>query len=161
MRKRLFPCVFLLAATLLCVALPSTSYPLSSAIPTEFTVSPDGTATVRVSVVSSVGYVRDCRIDTRDDGLYLTFYSTYGLNNPNGARDTFTISCPQNAIEFSPTAAATAIILSIKSILKPRNGSRSESQQAGGGNFPPPACFLLLQRLGEAVLESDNAVKPP
>ncbi|BFL39967.1 hypothetical protein H8S45_01880 [Agathobaculum sp. NSJ-28] len=94
MRKRLFPCVFLLAATLLCVALPSTSYPLSSAIPTEFTVSPDGTATVRVSVVSSVGYVRDCRIDTRDDGLYLTFYSTYGLNNPNGARDTFTISLP-------------------------------------------------------------------
>lgn len=59
---------------------------------TDYTVSEDGSAmTIRVGVASSMGYVRSLKVKQGGDNLYLTFYSTLGLNSKLGAKDEFNI----------------------------------------------------------------------
>ncbi len=47
-------------------------------------------------VGSSMGYVRDCRTEYKDGGLYLKFYSTFGPNCSVCARDFFEVELPED-----------------------------------------------------------------
>ena len=59
---------------------------------TDYSVSEDGSAmTIRVGVASSMGYIRSLKVKQGGDNLYLTFYSTLGLNSKLGAKDEFTL----------------------------------------------------------------------
>lgn len=46
---------------------------------------------IKTMVYSSIGYVKTYKIKQDVDKLYITFYSTFGFNNPNGAKDNFDI----------------------------------------------------------------------
>ncbi len=51
------------------------------------------TITLKIGVSSSVGYVRNYKLEQRESGKYITFYSTFGgINSKLGAKDTFEIS---------------------------------------------------------------------
>ena len=59
---------------------------------TDYSVSEDGSEmTIRVGVASSMGYIRSLKVKQGGDNLYLTFYSTLGLNSKLGAKDEFTL----------------------------------------------------------------------
>lgn len=57
----------------------------------EYSLSDSGEMmTVRAGVAGSMGYIRDFSVKQKGDGLYLTFYSTFGgLNSSLGARSEF------------------------------------------------------------------------
>lgn len=58
----------------------------------EFELSEDGkTMTLKVGVSNSAGYVRKIKQTSGSTNGYYTFYSTYGINSKNGAKDTFEI----------------------------------------------------------------------
>ncbi|MDO4315425.1 MAG: hypothetical protein Q4C45_06575 [Oscillospiraceae bacterium] len=66
-----------------------------------YAVSEDGgSLTLEMDLASSAGYLR--AVDSREEGgaLYLTFYGTRGINNPNGARDSFSIPLPEGCREI-------------------------------------------------------------
>ncbi len=61
---------------------------------TEYSVSADGgEMTLKAGVAGSAGYIRKAKV--RYDDVHKTvlvdFYSTFGINNPMGAEDTFVI----------------------------------------------------------------------
>lgn len=58
------------------------------------------TITLHVNVATSAGYVRDMKVKQGGDNKYITFYSTYGFNSPNGAIDTFEVSLNKSATEI-------------------------------------------------------------
>ena len=43
----------------------------------------------KVNVSSSMGYIKDFRVKQESENLYLTFYSTFGLNNKWNAKNEF------------------------------------------------------------------------
>ena len=58
----------------------------------DFSVSADGSEmTVHAGVFSSAGYVRKINVSYDDHAVLVDFYSTFGINNPVGAEDTFVI----------------------------------------------------------------------
>lgn len=58
----------------------------------DFEISEDGTKiTLRTMVTSSAGYTRKLKVKQGGDNKYITFYSTYGINNSIGAKDKFEI----------------------------------------------------------------------
>lgn len=57
-----------------------------------YMISEDGNKMILdVSVMGSMGYVRNLKIKQGGDNKYITFYSTFGLNNRLGAKDKFEI----------------------------------------------------------------------
>lgn len=63
----------------------------------DYQVSEDGKSMkMKVSVSSSMGYIRDLKVKQGGDNQYITFYSTFGLNHKFGAKDEF-------EIELNPT----------------------------------------------------------
>lgn len=58
----------------------------------DFSVSADGSEmTVHAGVFSSAGYLRKINVSYDDHAVMVDFYSTFGINNPMGAEDTFVI----------------------------------------------------------------------
>lgn len=58
----------------------------------DFSVSADGSEmTVHAGVFSSAGYLRKINVSYDDHAVMVDFYSTFGINNPVGAEDTFVI----------------------------------------------------------------------
>lgn len=60
----------------------------------DFSVSADGSEmTVHAGVFSSAGYLRKAKVRYDDEykTVLVDFYSTFGINNPVGAEDTFVI----------------------------------------------------------------------
>ena len=58
----------------------------------DFSVSADGSEmTVHAGVFSSAGYLRKINVRYDDHAVLVDFYSTFGINNPVGAEDTFVI----------------------------------------------------------------------
>lgn len=58
----------------------------------DYSLSEDGNAiTLKVSVVSSIGYIRTIKEKQDGNKKYITFYSTYGLNSRLGAHNEFLI----------------------------------------------------------------------
>lgn len=63
----------------------------------DYQVSEDGKSMkIKVSVLSSMGYIRGLKVKQGEDNQYVTFYSTFGFNNKFGAKDEF-------EIELNPT----------------------------------------------------------
>ena len=59
------------------------------------------TITLKVGVSSSVGYVRNYKLEQKENGKYITFYSTFGgINSKLGAKDTFEISLDNSDTEI-------------------------------------------------------------
>lgn len=58
-----------------------------------YSVSEDGTfITLETFLASSMGYIRDIKTEQHDNGVYCSFYSTFGwLNSSIGARNVFNI----------------------------------------------------------------------
>lgn len=58
--------------------------------------------TIKVGVSSSAGYIRSVKETKEEDKLYLTFYSTLGINLKFGSKDTFDLDVSDiNKIYFS------------------------------------------------------------
>ena len=58
----------------------------------DFSVSADGSEmTVHAGVFSRAGYLRKINVSYDDHAVLVDFYSTFGINNPVGAEDTFVI----------------------------------------------------------------------
>lgn len=58
----------------------------------DYSVSEDGKVmTLKVGVASSMGYVRTYKAKQDENKIYLTFYSTFGLNSKISAKNTFQI----------------------------------------------------------------------
>ena len=58
----------------------------------DFSVSADGSEmTVHAGVFSSAGYLSKINVSYDDHAVLVDFYSTFGINNPVGAEDTFVI----------------------------------------------------------------------
>lgn len=68
---------------------------------TDFTVTEDGSVIVlEAGVAASAGYLRTA--ETRADGniLKVTFYRTFGINNPIGSWNLFPLDLPENCNEI-------------------------------------------------------------
>lgn len=69
-----------------------------------FEVSADGKImTMNVGISSSVGYIRKMKQTNNymePDLVFLTFYSTFGINSKLGAKNTFTLEIDSNADEI-------------------------------------------------------------
>ena len=103
--KRWWPVALLLAVCLSVGLFFFSSRKMSYIYPVRYTVSEDGRSmNLTVGVMSSMGYARTVKGKANGDSLYLTFYSTFGLNSTWGARDTFTIELPEGcrSIYFLP-----------------------------------------------------------
>jgi len=58
----------------------------------EYTLSEDETTiSIKTKIYSSIGAIKTYKAKQDGDKLYITFYSTFGLNNPNGAKNDFDI----------------------------------------------------------------------
>jgi len=51
----------------------------------------ESTLSIQACVYTSMGYIKTYKANQDGDKLYITFYSTFGLNNPNGANSKFDI----------------------------------------------------------------------
>lgn len=59
---------------------------------TEYSVSADGSEmTLKASVASSAGYLGKITVSYDDDAVLVDFYSTFGINNPIGAKSEFAV----------------------------------------------------------------------
>ena len=68
---------------------------------TNYTISEDGSEiTILVGVVSSMGYVRTLKVKPGGDNKYITFYSTFGLNNRIGSKKEFKINLGPDSEEI-------------------------------------------------------------
>ena len=91
MKKKLTIVFILIISAVLCL-LFVTGGKMTTVVPTDFSLSEDGNVmTIEVGVASSMGYVRKMNVKQGGDNLYLTFYSTFGLNNNFGAMDKFQV----------------------------------------------------------------------
>lgn len=79
----------------------STGSKIAGVMISDYTISEDGnTMTLKVGLVSSIGYIRTCK--TKDDGnkKFITFYSTYGFNSSLGAKNEFEVELSPNCSEI-------------------------------------------------------------
>lgn len=51
---------------------------------------------IRVGLMSSAGYIRRMKVEEEGKDVLAEFYSTWGINNPNGAKNEFIIEAGQN-----------------------------------------------------------------
>jgi len=95
MKKRIITLAFLGALLLIALVLLLFGGTRTDVYLLDFSANDDGTAMeIHIGVSGSAGYVRAVRTRASEDGLYLSFPSTFFLNTPVGARDTFTIDLP-------------------------------------------------------------------
>ena len=68
----------------------------------DYDVSADNnTLKLNVAVTSSIGYVRDAKVELRGTNEYITFYNTFGgLNSKFGAKSEFEIEVTPNCDEI-------------------------------------------------------------
>lgn len=67
----------------------------------DFQVSEDGSKiTLNTMVTSSAGYTRKLKVKQGGDNKYITFYSTFGINNPIGSKDIFEIDLNSSCEEI-------------------------------------------------------------
>lgn len=67
----------------------------------DFNLSEDGNKiTLNTIVASSTGYIRTLKVKQGGDNKYITFYSTFGINNPIGAKDSFEIDLNSSCDEI-------------------------------------------------------------
>lgn len=58
----------------------------------DYEVSPDGkTIKIEVGVSSSMGYIKNIRVTQGAENQYITFYSTFGLNNEFNSNNEFEV----------------------------------------------------------------------
>lgn len=70
----------------------STGGQRTDVILTHYSLSEDNEVmTLHINVVGSMGYVRGLKVKQGGDNKYITFYSTYGLNNSIGAKSEFEV----------------------------------------------------------------------
>ena len=68
---------------------------------TNYSISSDGKImTLNVSPSSSIGYIKSLKVKQDRDSKYITFYSTFGLNNSLGARNKFDIELSPSCKEI-------------------------------------------------------------
>jgi len=65
----------------------------------DYKISNSNTLTINVGVAGSMGYTKKIKTKNENNKLYITFYSTNGLNSKNGAKDTFDIQINENVDE--------------------------------------------------------------
>ena len=119
--KRRWPIAILLVLCLLVGLFFFSSRKMSNIYPYRYVVSEDGRSiTLSVGVMSSMGYVRTVKTRAAGDSLYLTFYSTFGLNSSWGAKDTFTIDLPANCRNIYFTQGSLDPLLAF--VLLPESG---------------------------------------
>lgn len=86
--------LFLFLGTAFCVA---TGGKRSDVYLNDFIVADEmETITLDVGVASSAGFIRTLTANQETDSLYVTFYSTYGINNSIGAKTLFPINIESN-----------------------------------------------------------------
>lgn len=91
MKKRTFIIILLIIVSIGFLLL-STGGKITGIILNDYSLSHDGNVmTIKVGLASSMGYVRSVKERQDDNKIYLTFYSTYGLNSDFGANDEFQI----------------------------------------------------------------------
>ena len=56
----------------------------------------NGRTRIHAGIISSVGYVRNMEMTVEGEEVYLDFYRTFGINQPIGARNEFTVSIPRD-----------------------------------------------------------------
>lgn len=68
----------------------------------DYQSSSDGqTITLQVRPASSIGYLRNMKVHNENNRVSLTFYHTFGgLNSSLGAKDTFSLTVPENCNEI-------------------------------------------------------------
>ena len=67
----------------------------------DFSISEDGKVmTLKVCVVSSMGYIRTMKASEEGNIKYITFYSTYGLNSSIGANNEFPVELQPSCDEI-------------------------------------------------------------
>lgn len=92
MKKRITLIIILVTFIAIGVLLFSTGGKMSDVFLNDYRVSEDGNVmSLKVGVASSIGYVRTMKERQDDRKIYLTFYSTYGLNSNIGANSEFQI----------------------------------------------------------------------
>ncbi|MGI1659452.1 MAG: hypothetical protein ACRKFN_10780 [Desulfitobacterium sp.] len=91
MKRKLMIVFILILSVGLCLFF-LTGGKMTNVAPTDFSLSEDGKVmNIEVGVTSSMGYVRKMNVKQGGDNLYLTFYSTFGLNSNFGAKNKFRI----------------------------------------------------------------------
>ncbi len=70
----------------------STGGKITNVILTDYSISEDGKVmTLKVAVMSSMGYIRTLKASEEGNTKRITFYSTYGLNSDLGAKNEFQV----------------------------------------------------------------------
>lgn len=90
----------LLAAAMLLAALAgfwrTPGKPRADVLLRDYAVAEDGgSVTLEMDLASSAGYLQSVEAQQQGTALYLTFHGTRGINNADGARDSFQISLPE------------------------------------------------------------------
>lgn len=92
MKKKTIIITILLIIISIGLLLFSTGGKITGIILNDYSLSHDGKVmSIKVGLASSMGYVRSVKERQDDNKIYLTFYSTYGLNSDFGANDEFKI----------------------------------------------------------------------
>lgn len=92
MKKKIVLIIILAIIIAIGMLLLSTGGKRTDIVLIDYSISEDGNVmTLKVGVVSSMGYVRTVKVRQDENKNYLTFYSTYGLNSKIGAKNEFQI----------------------------------------------------------------------
>jgi hypothetical protein len=92
MKKRIVIVTILIIIVVLGLLL-STGGKMAGIFLDDYSISEDGKVMIlKVGVASSMGYVRTYKAKQDENKIYLTFYSTFGLNSKISAKNTFQIN---------------------------------------------------------------------
>jgi len=86
--KRRFVSIAAVCAALLLAAFGLLGAGRTDVALTDYETIEDGVL-IKVSVTSSAGYIRSVKVKELDGDAMVEFYSTFGINNPRGARNEF------------------------------------------------------------------------
>ena len=86
--KRIAAWVIVCAAVFTAALCNFTGY-RTDVVLTGFTVQEDDSLILKVAVSGSAGYVKSMRVKESGEDVYVDFRSTFGINNPRGAKSEF------------------------------------------------------------------------
>ena len=90
MKKKGMIVIFILILIIVGIFFMLTGEKRTDVVLQDFSISEDGTKmTLQTMLSSSMGYIRKMKEKQDGDNLYLTFYSTYGINSKIGAKNSF------------------------------------------------------------------------